>query len=301
MKTFKELIEKAKSAPTCRLSVAEAADTTVLEAVESARKEGIIEPILVGNKGDIEAALKKLNIAPKDYTIVEPKGDSTAAKTAVKLITDGEATLLMKGLLPTAEILREVLNKENKLNLGKTLSHVAVFQHPKYDRFIFVTDAGLNIAPDLNQKKDIVQNAIDMAVKLGVENPIAAIVCAVEMVNPAMPATIDAAALVKMNERGAIKNGRVEGPLALDNAVSVEAAEHKGIKSPLAGRADILVAPDIEAGNILYKSLIFFGQAVTAGLIVGAKTPVVLTSRADSAESKLYSIALGVMSRSNLS
>ncbi len=297
MKTFTELLNKAKEMGKCRLSVAEAADETVLEAVEDARNEGIIDPILVGKKDKVEKALISLGYALKNYTIIEPPEDSTSAKTAVRLVTEGKADLLMKGLLPTAEILREVLNKDNKLNMGKTLSHVAVFKHPNYDRFIFVTDAGLNIAPDLNQKKDIVQNAIDTALKLEVQNPIAAIVCAVEMVNPAMPATIDAAALVKMNERGTIKGGQVEGPLALDNAISIEAAKHKGIKSPLAGKADILVAPDIEAGNILYKSLIFFGNAVTAGLIVGAKTPVVLTSRADSAESKLYSIALGTLLR----
>ncbi len=296
MKNFNELLKKAKERGKCRLSVAEAADETVLQAVEDARKEGLIEPILVGEKSKIEQTLKSLELSLNNYTIIEPAEGATGAKTAVRLVTEGKAELLMKGLLPTAEILREVLNKENELNLGKTLSHVAVFQHPDYDRFIFVTDAGLNIAPDLNQKRDIVQNAINLALKLGVQNPIAAIVCAVEVVNPAMPATIDAAALVKMNERGTIRGGRVEGPLALDNAISVEAANHKGIKSPLAGRANILVAPDIEAGNILYKSLIFFGKAVTAGLIVGAKTPVVLTSRADSAESKLYSIALGVLS-----
>jgi len=290
------MLKNARSREKCRIAVAQAADATVLEAVKYGEKEGIIKPVLVGAKEAIERKAGEAGLSNGSYRIVEPGQNESPAVTAVRLIKEGEADILMKGLIPTGELLKEVLRKENGLNTGKTLSHVAVFKHPGFERFIFVTDAGLNIAPDLAQKKDIAQNAIDLAQSLGVAEPIAAAVCAVEVVNPSMPATIDAAALAKMSERGVIKGGRIEGPLALDNAVSTEAAQHKGIKSPLAGRADILIAPDIEAGNVLYKSLIFFGSAETAGLIVGARVPVVLTSRSDSAASKLYSIALGVLS-----
>ncbi|MCD6121533.1 MAG: bifunctional enoyl-CoA hydratase/phosphate acetyltransferase [Spirochaetales bacterium] len=297
MNNFKEMLKNARSREKCRIAVAQAADATVLEAVKYGEKEGIIKPVLVGAKEAIERKAGEAGLSNGSYRIVEPGQNESPAVTAVRLIKEGEADILMKGLIPTGELLKEVLRKENGLNTGKTLSHVAVFKHPGFERFIFVTDAGLNIAPDLAQKKDIAQNAIDLAQSLGLAEPIAAAaVCAVEVVNPSMPATIDAAALAKMSERGVIKGGRIEGPLALDNAVSTEAAQHKGIKSPLAGRADILIAPDIEAGNVLYKSLIFFGSAETAGLIVGARVPVVLTSRSDSAASKLYSIALGVLS-----
>lgn len=296
MNNFKELLERAGQKRGCIISVAQAADKTVLDAIKQGTEVGLISAILVGSRAAIKKKAEETGLKPGSYTITEPEPNESPAVTAVRLIKEGKADILMKGLIPTGELLKEVLRRENGLNMGKTLSHVAVFKHPGYDRFIFVTDAGLNIAPDLSQKKDIVQNAIDLAVSLGVKEPVAAAVCAVEVVNPAMPATIDAASLAKMSERGVIKGGRVEGPLALDNAVSVEAAQHKGIKSPLAGRADILLAPDIEAGNILYKSLIFFTAAEAAGLIVGARVPVVLTSRSDSAASKLYSIALGVLS-----
>ena len=296
MNNFKELLERAGQKDGCIISVAQAADKTVLDAVKYGTEKGLISAILVGNRAEIEKKAEETGLKPGSYTITEPEPHEAPAVTAVRLVKEGKADILMKGHIPTGELLKEVLRRENHLNMGKTLSHVAVFKHPGYDRFIFVTDAGLNIAPDLLQKKDIVQNAIDLAVSLGVKEPIAAAICAVEVVNPAMPATLDAASLAKMSERREIKGGRVEGPLALDNAVSVEAAHHKGIKSPLAGRADILLAPDIEAGNILYKSLMFFGAAEAAGLIVGARVPVVLTSRSDSAASKLYSIALGVLS-----
>ena len=183
------------------------------------------------------------------------------------------------------------------MGTGRTLSHVGVFKFEESDRFYFVTDAALTIAPDYAQKIDIVQNAVDVAHRLGIEQPIVAMLCAIETVNPEMPATVDAACLAKMAERGAIKGARVEGPLALDNAVSVEAARHKGITSELAGRADILVAPNIEAANILYKALIFFAKAEEAGIVMGARAPIVLASRSDSVRNKLYSLALGSLAR----
>ena len=190
-----------------------------------------------------------------------------------------------------------VLTKANGMAVGRMLSHVGVFKFEGSDRFYFVTDAAVCIAPTYTQKIDIVQNAVDLAHKLGIAQPIVAILCALETVNPDMPATVDAASLSKMAERGAIKGARVEGPLALDNAVSVEAARHKGITSELAGRADILVAPNIEAANILYKALIFFAKSEEAGIVMGAKAPFVLASRSDTAQNKLYSMALAALAR----
>ncbi len=295
MKSFREILKHARSMDKSRLAVAQAADATVLAAVEDARREGIIDAILVGFPEEIEMEAEKAGIDLKHYTVIAPESRKSVAGDTVRLVVNGEADLLMKGLIPTGELLKEVLAKENGLNRGRTLSHVGIFEHSDFERLLFVTDAGLNIAPDLKQKRDIVQNAIDLAAHLGIEEPIAAILCAVEVVNPAMPATLDGACLAKMAQRGSITGGRVEGPLALDNALSVEAAQHKGITSPLAGRADILVVPDIEAGNILYKSLVLFGKAEPAGIIVGASVPVVLTSRADSAEAKLNSIGLAVV------
>lgn len=202
----------------------------------------------------------------------------------------------MKGNVPTATILKEVLNKEYGLRTGSVLSHVAAFEVPDYDQLIFVTDAAMNVAPDLNQKVQIVQNSVQVARALGIEMPKVAPLAAVEVVNPTMQATVDAALLTQMNNRGQIKDCIVDGPLALDNAVSALAAEHKGIKSEVAGQADILFVPTIEVGNVLYKSLIYFAKAKVGAIIAGAKAPIVLTSRADSAESKLYSLALAVCS-----
>jgi phosphate butyryltransferase len=202
----------------------------------------------------------------------------------------------MKGNIPTSVLLKAVLNKEFGLRTGNVLSHVAVFEVPDFDRFTIVTDAGMNISPDLEQKAQIVKNAAILARAIGIEYPKVAPIAAVEVVNPVMQATVDAAALSMMNKRGQITGCIVDGPLALDNAVSTLAAEHKGIHSEVAGRADILLVPTIEVGNVLYKSLIYFAKAKVGAVIAGAKAPIVLTSRADSAESKLYSLALAICS-----
>jgi phosphate butyryltransferase len=221
-----------------------------------------------------------------------------SAVEAVKSVSNGHAHVLMKGNIPTSVLLKEVLNSEYGLRTGKVLSHVAVFEVPYYDRLLFVTDAAMNIAPDLDAKAQIVRNAVATAHACGVEEPIVAPLAAVETVNPAMTPTIDAASLVVMNQRGQIDGCIIEGPLALDNAISIEAARQKGITGPSAGNADILVVPNIEAGNILYKSLVYFAQAKVGAVIQGASAPIVLTSRADSAESKLYSLALAILSTS---
>ncbi len=303
MKSFSEILDAARARGRCRAVVAQAADESVIHAVEESRRAGIAEPVLVGDKAAIEKAAAAIGVKLSGYRIVEPAAAVDAATEAVRIIKRGEGDVLVKGMMQTAELLKAALDKESGLSRGRILSHVGVFLVPgskRYaERFLMITDAALAIAPTLAQKAEITQNAIDLARVLGIESPVAAVLCAIETVNPAMPATVDAACLSKMAERGQITGGRVEGPLALDNAVSEEAARHKKIASALAGRADILVAPDIEAANILYKSLIFFASAVEAGIVVGGKVPIVVTSRSDTAENKLYSIALGALARTS--
>ena len=228
-------------------------------------KPGFARPVLVGSGNEIRKAARERDVSLDGWDIAEAPTTVEAAAEAVRIVAKGQGDILVKGLIQTADLLHAVLNKTNGLTTGRTLSHVGVFRFPGSERLFFVTDAALSIAPDYHQKIDIVQNAVDVAHRLGVPQPIVAILCAIETVNPEMPATVDAACLAKMAERGAIQGARVEGPLALDNAVSVEAARHKGITSDLAGRADILVAPNIEAANILYKALIFFAKAEEAG------------------------------------
>jgi phosphate butyryltransferase len=298
MTTFAEMMEKAREAGPARFVVAQAADATILEALAQAQRGGFARPVLVGRADEIREAAREREISLNGWQIAEVHSVAEAAPEAVRLMSSGEGDILVKGLLQSADLLRAVLSKTHGLTTGRTLSHVGVFRFPESDRFFFVTDAALTIAPDFHQKLDIVQNAVDVAHRLGVPQPIVAMLCAIETVNPEMQATVDAASVAKMAERGAIRGARVEGPLALDNAVSVEAARHKGITSELAGRADILVAPNIEAANILYKALIFFAKAEEAGIVMGARCPIVLASRSDSARNKLYSLALGALARS---
>jgi phosphate butyryltransferase len=210
----------------------------------------------------------------------------------VELVSSGNADMVMKGLVDTATFLRAVLDKEKGLRTGKILSHVAVFDVPALQRIIVLTDAAMNIAPDLMTKKQILENAVGIAKSIGIDTPKVAVVAAVEVVNPDMQPTLDAAVLSKMNDRGQIKGCIVDGPFAIDNALSEEAAEHKGIKSPVAGKADIILVPNIETGNVMYKTLTYTSNAKNGGILAGAAAPVILTSRSDSHESKLYSIAL---------
>jgi phosphate butyryltransferase len=297
MNTFAQIIDAARAAGAARFVVAQAADPTILEAMAEARAGGFARPILVGVRAEIEAAARERSLSLEGWEFVETSSRQEAAGEAVRMVARGDGDILVKGLLQSADLLRAVLSKANGLSMGRTLSHVGVFRFEESDRFYFVTDAALSIAPDYAQKIDIVQNAVDLAHRLGVPQPVVAILCAIETVNPEMPATVDAACLAKMAERGAIRGARVEGPLALDNAVSVEAARHKGITSDMAGKADILVAPNIEAANILYKALIFFAKAEEAGIVMGARAPIVLASRSDSVRNKLYSMALGALAR----
>ena len=293
------LIDQAAKQPKKTVAVAVAEDHEVIEAVTKAVQLQLAQFRLYGNQEAIMSMLQEHGLAPSEHIeVISTTSSAEAAELAVKAVRGGEADVLMKGNIPTANILKAVLNKEWGLRKGGVLSHVAAFEVPNYDRFIIVTDAAMNIAPDVQQKAAIAQNAVEVARAIGVEVPKVAPIAAVEVVNPAMQATIDAAMLTQMNRRGQIKNCIIDGPLALDIAVSQIAAEHKGIQSDVAGKADILLVPTIEAGNVLYKSLVYFADAKVGAIIAGAKAPIVLTSRADSAETKVYSLALAVATAS---
>ncbi|WP_336967310.1 phosphate butyryltransferase [Bacillus cereus] len=293
------LIDQAAGQPKKTVAVAVAEDHEVIEAVAKAIKLQLAQFRLYGNQEKIMGMLQEHGLQTSEHVeVIAAMSSAEAAELSVKAVRNGEADVLMKGNIPTANILKAVLNKEWGLRKGSVLSHVAAFEVPNYDRLIFVTDAAMNIAPDVTQKAAIIQNTVEVARAIGIDLPKVAPIAAVEVVNPAMQATIDAAMLTQMNRRGQIKDCIVDGPLALDNAVSQIAAEHKGIVSDVAGKADILLVPTIEAENVLYKSLVYFADAKVGAMIAGAKAPIVLTSRADSAETKVYSLALAVATAS---
>lgn len=294
------LIQKATQYEVKTVAIAAAEDPEIIEAVSMAVNHNLAKFILFGDKEKILKLVKKhenLN-SNNNIQIIHTLSKGLAAENAVKAVKLNEADVLMKGHVPTATILKAVLNKEYGLRTGSVLSHVAVFEIPHFDRFTIITDAAMNIAPDLEQKAQIIKNAVGVAKSIGINTPLVAPLAAVEVVNPVMQATLDAAALTLMNKRGQLADCIVDGPLALDNAISITAADQKGIISDVAGRADILLVPTIEVGNTLYKSLIYFARAKVGAVIAGAKAPIVLTSRADSAESKLYSLALALCSAS---
>lgn len=297
--TIQEIIEKAKQVPKQTLVVAAAEDNEVLAAVVDSVKLGIVDAILVGDEELIRSIASTNNYDISQCKLINESNKIIAARRSVEMVSKGEANLVMKGSLGTADILRAVLDKEIGLRTGKVLSHVAVLEVQGFDRLFLLTDGAMNIAPDLSQKAQIVQNAVTVAKALGNKMPKVVPLASVELVNSDMQATLDAANLSKMADRGQIKDCIIDGPLALDNAISLEAAEHKGITSPVAGKADILLVPSIDAGNVLYKSMVYFAKAKTAGVIAGAKAPVVLTSRSDTHEAKLNSIALGVLVAAN--
>lgn len=295
IRSFDEVLEIAAQRGPKTISVACADDAEVLTAVEEARKRGIAKAVLVGDQERIESLCDEMGIPFEAYERIDIKDMAMASLKAVELVSSGKADILMKGLVDTSILLKAVLDKDVGLRTGNVLSHVAVFDVKGYDRLFFITDAAMSIAPDLETKRQILQNAVKAAQALDIDVPKVAVVCAKEKVSSKMPCTLDAQALQKMNESGEITGCIVGGPFALDNAVSKKAAEHKGVTHPGAGEADILLVPDIEAGNVLYKALVFFAETKNAGILVGTKAPVVLTSRADSDETKLNSIALGVL------
>lgn len=296
IKSLKDIIKLAKEKEKKVLSVAVAEDKEVLISVVKAVNLGIVHAILVGDIDKIKAISKEENLDINDIKIIDEKNKKQAAASAVKLITLGKADFIMKGMIGTGEILKAILNKEAGLRGKNLLSHVMIYDVPTYHKLLFLTDGGIVPYPQLNDKIAILKNAVKVTNSLEIQNPKVAPICAVEVVTPNMQSTIDAAALTQMNKRGQLKGCVVDGPLALDNAISKEAAEHKGIKSDVAGDVDILLVPSMESGNFLAKSMGYLAKAENAGIVVGAKCPIVLVSRADTAKSKLYSIALGALS-----
>lgn len=289
--SFDQLMEAARTGPRRKVAVAVAQDTEVLSALHDARQNGIADAILVGDEQKIISIAQQAGIDLGDWEIVNETDNVQAARTAVRLVREGRAQMLMKGLVGTADILRAVLDRDEGLRTGRLLSHVAILEVPAYHKLLFMSDGGQNIAPDLQQKKEIAQNAVDMARSLGIEKPKVAALSAVEVANPKMPSTVDAAALAEMSRTGELEHCIVEGPIAFDGAISAEAAAHKGMKSEIAGEVDVLLVPAIEVGNVLYKTLVYLAGSRVAGLIAGAAAPIVLTSRSDSHEAKMLSIA----------
>lgn len=295
---FNELIKMVRAKKRRKLAVAAAQDEPVLQAVMEAAEQGIVDAVLVGDKKSIEKISRDIHMDIGNMEIIDEPDAAKASLSAASLVSSGKADMLMKGIVDTATFLHAVLDKEKGLRTGRLLSHAAVFEVPALKRLLILTDAAMNIAPDLSAKKQIIENAVTVAHALGMDNPKVVPICAVEIINPDMPCTIDAAALSKMNERGQIKGCIVDGPLALDNAISIEAANHKGINSPAAGHADIILVPNIETGNAVYKTLTYTSGALAGAVVAGAASPIILTSRADSPDTKLYSIALAsLMSR----
>jgi phosphate butyryltransferase len=292
VKRLEDLVYMAAKNGRRTLIVAVAQDKDVLLAVKSASDAGLIKPLFVGDPDQIKIAAREAGLDISDIDVFPATDNQQACNMAAGMARDNKGSILMKGMVTTGILMKAVLDKENGLMSGSLLSHIAFFETPYYHKLICVTDAALNISPDLQEKAGIINNAVNALHRLGVALPKVGILAAVETVNPKMEATTHAAMLVSMQKRNQIKGCLIDGPLALDNAVSAEAAHHKGIVSEVAGDADILLAPDITSGNILYKSLIFLGGAVTAAMIVGASVPVVLTSRSDSDKSKFLSIAL---------
>lgn len=290
---FEKLLEKAKTQKTMKLAVAAAQDEEVLMAVHEAYSMGIAEPILVGDGACIKDIAARLKIDIKEFEIIDVPDLKEAARQAVSLVSSGRAQFVMKGILGTADLLKAVLDKEIGLRGKNLLSHVMVYKVPAYHKLIFLTDGGMNIAPSLEEKKQIIENAVLVCKALGLDQPKVAALTAVEKVNDKMQATVDAAKLKEMSDAGEFGNAIVDGPLSFDLAFSKEAAKHKGVESPVAGETDVLLVPAIEVGNGIGKCMTYFANSESAGVVMGAKAPIVLVSRADTHKAKLYSIALG--------
>jgi phosphate acetyltransferase len=294
---YNRLISAAKNVPPLATAVAHPCDETSLRGALEAAEAGLISPILVGPKTKIEGVAQTLSLNLAAAEIVDAPHSHAAAEKAVELVRTGKAELLMKGSLHTDELLAEVVKRETGIRTGRRISHVFVMDVPGHPHTLFITDAAVNIAPDLDAKRDIIQNAIDLFAGLGLGVPKVAILSAVETVTTSIPSTIEAAALCKMSDRGQITGGELDGPLAFDNAISPEAARIKGIKSPVAGQAQILVVPDLEAGNMLAKNLSFLSRADAAGIVLGARVPIILTSRADNVMTRMASCAVATLFR----
>jgi phosphate acetyltransferase len=293
---YDAFIERAKASPTVRAAIVHPCSAVAIQGAVEVRDEDLLDPVLIGPRAKIEAAAAEAGVSLDGFQIIETEHSHAAAEKAVEMAVSGEVAVLVKGSLHTDELLGAVVAPDSGLRTERRISHVYAMDIPAYDKPLIVTDAAVNILPSLDQKRDICQNAVDLMHQLGVEAPLVAVLAAVETVNDSMPATLDAAALTVMAARGQISGARVDGPLAFDNAISMAAAKTKGIVSPVAGQADILLVPDLEAGNMLAKQLIYFADAIAAGLILGARVPIVLTSRADPLTARMASAALARLS-----
>ena len=294
-KSLDELVAAAVSEGPAGIAVACGHDPDVLQALKQAQSMGLAQGILVGDRSRMEPMVEKVGLEPAPDQMIHEPDQARAARKAIGLIREGRASLLMKGKINTSTLVRAVLDRENGLRTGRLLSQVIVFQVPGIQRLMVMTDAAINIAPNLAQKAEICRNAIEVAHAIGVPEPNLAALCALEFVNPEMPATLDAAGLTLMNRRGQISGAYIEGPIALDSPLSRFAAERKGIDSPLVEATDIFLAPDIEAANILYRAILYFAQGESGGIVLGARVPLILLSRAETPETKIRSIALAVL------
>jgi phosphate acetyltransferase len=292
---YDRLIERAKSVPAATTLVVHPCDETSLRGATEAAEAGIIQPILVGPTRKITSAAREHAVDISRFELIDAPHSEAAAAKAVQLVHEAKGELLMKGSLHTDELMRAVTSSAAGLRTARRISHVFVMDVPTYAETLFITDAAINIAPDLDAKRDIVQNAIDLYTEVGLGRPRVAILSAVETVTTKIPSTIEAAALCKMADRGQITGGILDGPLAFDNAIDPEAARIKGIVSEVAGRAQILVVPDLEAGNMLAKNLTFLAKADAAGIVLGARVPIILTSRADSVRTRMASCAVAAL------
>jgi len=294
-RNFNDLLNAARARGPATVAVAAAHDSDVIEALQRARELELAEGILVGKESEIRELAKAAGYELSSGQIVNEADPATATRQAIALVREGRAGLLMKGKIGTAVLMRAILDKDSGLRTGRLLSQVIVFAAPGLGRLMLLTDAAINIAPNLAQKAELCRNAVEVAQAIGIAKPNVAALCALEMVNPEMQATVDAAALCAMNRRGQLPGCYVEGPIALDACLSKFAADRKRISSPVVENTDILLAPNIEAANILYRSITYFAKAESGGIVVGARVPLVLLSRAETAETKVHSIALGVL------
>jgi phosphate butyryltransferase len=293
LRNFQELIAKVQNNDSKkRVAVAAAHDEHTLEAVFRAVQDKLVEPVLIGNKKEIEDILKRLNVEFDANSIISTESDKEAAEKTVELINENKADFIMKGKLQTADLLKAVVNKEKGLRTGKVISHLAILEVPAYHKLIAITDGGMMMYPNVEEKKQILENTVDIFLAMGYECPKVAVLAAVETVNPKMPEAVDADILKKMNQSGEIKDCIIEGPISVDLTFSKESAEIKGYKSPVTGEVDILLVPNITTGNIMSKALIEMANATMAGMIVGAKVPIVLTSRGATSQEKYLSLVL---------
>lgn len=295
IRNLDELVAAAKAKGPGRIAVASGHDPDVIAALKQAGEMGLADAVLVGDTPKIEAAAREAGFELSEDQVVHEPDETRAARTAISLVRDGSANLLMKGKTSTATLIRAVLDREHGLRTGRLLSQVIVFQVPGFDRLMIMSDAAINIAPTLEQKAGICRNAVEVANAIGIEHPNLAPLCALEFVNPDMPATVDAAALMVMNRRGQLTGCYVEGPIALDVPLSPFAADRKNIDSPLVNNTDIFIAPDIEAANILYRAILYFARGESGGIVFGAKVPLILLSRAETPETKIVSMAIGIL------